>query len=64
MWLAVLAVIALIIGNTVRKWGLEASRDNAYGSAAALAGQRASSVGTLINIAGGICLVIAIWSLL
>ena len=64
MWLAVCAVAALIVGNGLRKRGLEASRANGYGSAAALAGQRASGLGTWINIAGGACLVAAVWILL
>mgnify|MGYP001082392092 CR=1 FL=1 len=59
MWLFAFAIIALIVGNVLRKRGLEASRSNMYGSAAALAGQRASGIGTWINIAGAAALVAA-----
>jgi len=62
-WLAVFAVAALIVGNGLRGRGLEASRANEYGSAASLAGQRASGRGK-INIAGGACFVTAVWILL
>jgi len=64
MWLAVFAVAALIVGNGLRRRGLEATRANEYGSAASLAGQRASGLETWINIAGGACLVTAVWILL
>ena len=39
---------------------MEAARANAYGSAAALAGQRKSGIGNWLNLAGGACLIAAI----
>jgi hypothetical protein len=35
MWIFAFAVIGLIVGNVLRKVGLEAGRANSYGSAAA-----------------------------
>jgi len=60
MWLFALAVPALIIGNVLRKVGVEAARTNAHGSAAALAGQRKSGIGNWLNVAGGVILVAAV----
>ena len=60
MWLFAFAVPALIAGTMLRKVGVEAARANAYGSAAARAGQRKSGLGNWLNIAGGACLVIAV----
>jgi hypothetical protein len=62
MWLFAFAVLALVVGNWLRRVGVEAARANSYGSAAALAGRRKSGIGTVINIVGGVCLVIAAWS--
>jgi hypothetical protein len=59
MWLFAFAIVALIVGNVLRKRGLEASRSNMHGSAAALAGQRTSGIGTWTNIAGAAALVAA-----
>ena len=64
MWLLAFAVVALIVGNTLRSRGLEAIRANAYGSAASVAGLRASGVGLWINILGSACLIAAVWSVL
>ena len=60
MWLFVVAVPTLITGTVLRKVGVEAARANAYGSAAALAGQRKSSIGNWLNVAGGVTLVAAV----
>ena len=60
MPLLLVAITALIVGNLLRRSGLEAARANLYGSPAALAGQRRSCIGTWINIAGGICLAVDI----
>ena len=60
MWLLIPAIAALVIGNCLRKVGIEAARANPYGSPASLAGQRKSGLGTWINIAGGACLAAAI----
>ncbi len=60
MWLFALAVLVLIAGTVLRKVGVEAARSNAYGSAAALAGQRKSGIGNWLNMAGGITLVAAV----
>jgi hypothetical protein len=57
MWLTALAAVAFIIGNLLRKSGVEAARANLYGSAAALAGQRKSGIGNWLNVAGGVCLI-------
>jgi hypothetical protein len=62
MWLFSFAVLALVAGNALRKVGVEAARANAYGSAAALAGQRKSGIGTVLNVLGAVCLVVsALW---
>ena len=64
MRLLLAAIAALIVGNLLRKSGIEAARTNLYGSPASLAGQRRSCLGTWINIAGGICLavdVVRLW---
>jgi hypothetical protein len=54
---------ALITATLLRKAGVEAARANAYGSAAALAGQRKSSIGTWLNVAGGACVAAAmLWT--
>jgi hypothetical protein len=60
MWLFAFAVPAVITGTVLRKVGVEAARANAYGSAAALAGQRKSSIGNWLNLAGGACVVAAV----
>ena len=60
MWLFAFAVPALIAGTVLRKVGVEAARANAYGSAAALAGRRKSGLGNWLNLAGGVCVVVAI----
>ena len=60
MWLFGLATIALVVGNLLRKSGVEAARANAYGSAAALAGRRKSGFGNWLNVAGSVCLVAGI----
>jgi hypothetical protein len=62
IWLFVIAVIALIVGNLLRRIGVEQARANTYGSTAALAGQRKSGIGNWLNVAGGLCLVgTALW---
>jgi hypothetical protein len=64
MRLLLVSIAALIIGNLLRRSGLEAARANLYGTPASLAGQRRSCLGTWINIAGGICLavdVVRLW---
>ena len=60
MLLFAFAVPALIAGTVLRKVGVEAARANAYGSAAALAGRRKSGLGNWLNLAGGVCVVVAI----
>ena len=45
------ALLALIAGTILRRLGVEAARANAYGSAAALAGQRKSGIGNWLNLA-------------
>jgi len=60
MWLFALAVLVLIAGTVLRKVGIEAARANAFGSAAALAGQRKSGLGNWLNIAGAGCLAAAV----
>ena len=59
MWLLIIAIAALIVGNWLRKVGVEQARANPYGSPASLTGQRKSGLGTWINIAGCVCLVAA-----
>ena len=59
MWLIFIAIAAFIVGNWLRKIGVEKARANPYGSAASLAGQRKSGLGTWLIIVGGICLVTA-----
>jgi hypothetical protein len=66
MWLLlisavlIIAVASLIVGNWLRKIGIEEVRANPYGSAASLAGQRKSGLGTWLNIAGAACVVAAV----
>lgn len=62
MWLiiVIIAITSLMVGNRLRKVGVEEARTNPYGSRASLAGQRKSGLGTWLNIAGGICLVTAV----
>jgi hypothetical protein len=62
MWLIAIAAIALIVGNVLRRSGIDAARANAYGTAAALAGRRKSGLGNWLNLAGGACLIAAILS--
>jgi hypothetical protein len=60
MWLLIIvAIAALMVGNRLRKVGVEEARANPYGSPASLTGQRKSGLGTWLNIAGGICLIAA-----
>ncbi|MEZ5830030.1 MAG: hypothetical protein R3D05_02485 [Dongiaceae bacterium] len=59
-WLVGFAALALIVGNALRKHGLEAARANAFGSAAALAGQRKSAAGSILNVIGAICVAAAV----
>ena len=54
------ALLALIAGTILRRLGVEAARANAYGSAAALAGQRKSGIGNWLNLAGSAGLIAAI----
>jgi len=61
MWLLVFAVAALIFGNGLRSRGIQAARDNPYGSAASIAGLRASGIGLWINIFGSAGLIAAMW---
>jgi hypothetical protein len=66
MWLLivlaiiVVAIAALIVGNRLRKLGVEEARANPYRSPASLAGQRKSGLGTWLNIVGSICLIAAV----
>ena len=60
MWLFALAIIAFVVGNQLRRAGIEATRANTCRSPAALAGRRKSGIGTWINIAGGVCLLAAV----
>jgi hypothetical protein len=60
MWLLFIAIAALIVGNWLRKVGIEEARANPYGSPASLAGQRKSGLGTWLNILGCICLIAAV----
>lgn len=59
MWLFVIAIAALALGNLLRRLGIEAARANAYRSTASLAGQRMSGIGNWIYIAGAFCLLVA-----
>jgi hypothetical protein len=60
MWLLIIAIVALAVGNWLRNVGIEEARANTYQSPASLAGQRKSGLGTWINLAGSICLTAAI----
>lgn len=59
-WLLAFSVVVLMLGNRLRKVGIEQARANSYGSDAALRGERKSGTGTVINIIGGISLLGAI----
>jgi hypothetical protein len=64
MWLIAIAAIALIVGNVLRRSGVDAARANTYGSAAALAGRAKSGIGNWFNVAGAAFLVAGIcWTL-
>ena len=60
MWLIAFALLALITGTALRKVGVDAARANAYGSAAARAGQRKSELGNWLNVAAAACIGIAV----
>ena len=60
MWIFAFGLLAMIAGTILRKVGVEAARASAYGSAAALAGQRKSGLGNWLNLAGGVCLIAAV----
>ena len=50
MWLALVAITAVLAGLVVRERGLQIVRVNAYWNTASMAGQRASEAGGLISI--------------
>ena len=60
MWIFAFGLLAMTAGTILRKVGVEAARASAYGSAAALAGQRKSGLGNWLNLAGGVCLIAAV----
>jgi hypothetical protein len=58
--LLIAGVVALIVGNIICKRAVEAGRTHPYGSVAARPSDIALSIGTAINVLGGICLAVSI----
>jgi hypothetical protein len=60
----VVSAILLIIGNVISKRGLELTRTNEYRFALWASGERRISVGVVVNIIGGVFLLVGLWDLL
>lgn len=63
MWLLAFSVLALIVGNDLRRRGFSTRLGREYAARASQTAEDAIAVGAWINLLGAICLNIAVWNL-